>query len=54
MGPLGVIVVPPLVDQLAHKGQRAKQVGVEQFAAKRAVEALDVGMLRRLAGLNLV
>lgn len=32
--------------------QRAKQVGVEQFSAKRAVEAFDVGILGRLAGLN--
>jgi hypothetical protein len=32
--PLRVIVVPPLVNQLAHVGQQAKLVGVEQFAAK--------------------
>jgi hypothetical protein len=50
--PLGIIIVPPLVHQLAYVGQRAKQVGVEQFAAKRAVEAFDVRILRRLAGLN--
>lgn len=33
-------------------GQQAKQMCVEQFTAKRAVEAFDVGILRRLAQLN--
>ena len=49
---LGVVVKYPLVHQLAHMGQRVEQVGVEQFAAKRAVEASDVDILRRFAGLN--
>ncbi len=46
VGPLRVVTVPPLVHQLAHVGQRAKQVGVEQFTAKRAVEtqAFCVGL----------
>jgi hypothetical protein len=52
VGPLRVIVVLPFVNQLAHTGQRAKLVGVEQFATKRAVEAFDTGILRRLARLN--
>jgi hypothetical protein len=33
VGPLGVVVVPPLVDQLTHMGQQAEQVGIEQSAA---------------------
>lgn len=52
MGPLGIVVEHPFVHELAHVGQRAKQVGVEEFAPKRAVEAFDIGVLRRLAGLN--
>jgi hypothetical protein len=49
---LGVIVVQPFGHQLAHLGQQAKRVGIEQFTAKRAVEALDIGILRRLTRLN--
>ena len=49
---LGVVVEQPLGHELAHMGQRTKQVGVEQFAAKRAVEAFNVGVLERLAGPN--
>jgi hypothetical protein len=51
---LDVVVKHPFIHELAHMGQRAKQVGVEQFAAKRAVEAFDIGILSQLAGLNLV
>ena len=49
---MGVVVEHPFVYELAHVGQRAKQVGVEQLAVKRAVEAFDVRILRRLTGLN--
>lgn len=44
----------PLIDQLMYVGQRAERVSVEQLAVKRAVEAFDVRIPRRLAGLNLV
>ena len=53
MRPLRVVVEHPVVHELAHVGQRAEQVRVEQLAAKRAVEAFDISILRRLAGLNL-
>lgn len=52
MRPLGVVVEHPLVHQLAHVGQRAKQVGVEQLAAKLAVKAFYVSVLGRIVGLN--
>ena len=52
VGPLGIVVGQPLGPELAHVGQRAKQVRVEQFTAKRAVEAVDIGVLSRLARLN--
>ena len=52
MRPLRIVVVHPLVYELAHVGQRAKQVRVEQLTAKRAVEALDISILGRLARLN--
>lgn len=47
-----VIIVLPLVHQLVHVGQRAEQMNVEQFAAERAIEAFDISVLCRLAGLN--
>ncbi|GAB3828600.1 hypothetical protein GCM10028821_14280 [Hymenobacter jeollabukensis] len=49
---LRIIVVPPLVDELAHMGQRAKEIGVEQFAAKCPVGAFDIRIRRRLAEWN--
>lgn len=49
---LGIIIAHQLVHELAHVGQRTKQMGVEQFTSKRAVEAFDIGVLRRLARLN--
>jgi hypothetical protein len=42
VGSLGIAVVHPLLDKLAHMGQQAKQVGGELFAAEQAIEALDV------------
>jgi hypothetical protein len=51
---LGIVVVHPLLDELAHVDQRAKQMCIKQLAAKRAVEALDGGFLGRFAGLNSV
>ena len=52
MRSLDVIVEHPLVYELVHVGQQAKQVGVEQFAAKRTVEAFNIDVLSRLARLN--
>ena len=37
---LRVVVVHPLVHELTHVGQRAKQMSVEQLVAKRATEAM--------------
>lgn len=54
VGPLGVVVVHPLLDELARVGQGPKQVGVEQLTAKRAIEALNVGVLGRFTRLNQV
>lgn len=52
MRSLRVVVMHPLVHELTHVGQRAKQVGVEQLAAERAIDALDVGILGGITGLN--
>jgi hypothetical protein len=49
---LGVVVEHPLLHEMAHMGQRAEQVSVEQLVAKQAVKAFDIGVLRRLTGLN--
>jgi hypothetical protein len=45
-------MVHPLVQELAHMSQRAKQVCGEHFMAKGAIKAFGIGILRRLAGLN--
>src|SRR6188472_3158215 len=52
MGALGVIVVAPSLDLLAGVTQRAEPVQVETLVAQLAVEALDEGVLDRLARLD--
>lgn len=47
-----VVVVLPETAMLAHLLQGSEEVAVEQLAAKRTVEALDVGVLGGAGGLN--
>lgn len=54
VGALLVVAGHPFVDGLPHFGETAEEVGVEHFAAQAAIEALDVGVLGRLAGLDVM
>src|SRR5690606_2424121 len=47
-----VVVAPPLADDLAGLGKRSEPVLVEALVAELAVEALDVAVLHRAAGLD--
>lgn len=53
-GALLVVVDHPFVDDLPRLGQAAEEVGVVHFAAQAAVDALDVGVLGRLAWLDVM
>ena len=44
----------PVVDEVADFGEGAEEVGVEDFGAEGAVEALHVSVLRGFAGLDVV
>ena len=48
----GVVVVHPLGEQVAYLAQGSKEVGIEHFAPKRAVEALHIRVLGGFARLN--
>lgn len=52
MGPQVVVVVLPELAVFAYLTQTGKEIGVEQFAAQRAVKAFNIGILRRTCGLN--
>ena len=52
MGPQVVVIILPELALFAHLTQAVKEVSVEQLAAKRAVKAFNVGVLRRTRGLN--
>ena len=52
MGPLRVVGRQPGLGLLPYLRQRAEDKGIEDFPAVGAVEALDVGVLIGLAGLN--
>jgi len=52
MRPLGVVVLLPDVDNRAGVGEAAKPLQILALITERAVEALDVGVLRRFAGLD--
>ena len=47
-----VVVLSPVVDDAAHVAQTGKPVLRQAFVAKAAVEAFDVRVLRRFAGLD--
>lgn len=50
MGPMLVVLVPPLADELTNLLQSSKQVKIEQLVSQAAIEALDEGVLVGLAG----
>jgi hypothetical protein len=52
VGPLGVVGREPGVGDLTHLLERVEEVRVENLFAERAIEALDEGVLIRLAGLD--
>jgi len=52
MGVRGVIGMAPFEGCRSRLEQRSKPVRVEELRANARVERLDVGVLRRLAGLN--
>jgi len=47
VGPLRVVALPPLFDDLAGVGQAPKPVDIEAFVAELAIEALQVAVLHR-------
>ena len=49
MGPLGAVVLDPFGDRGAGMGQAVKQGLVQKLIAHASVEALDEGVLHRLA-----
>ena len=52
MGPDGIVVHAPGLDDLARVRQAEEPVLVQALVAEPAVETLDVGMLIRLARVN--
>lgn len=52
MGSLLVVLDHPLTHDLADLVEVTEQIQVQDFIAHRAVEAFDVGILVRLAGLD--
>lgn len=48
-GPVAVVVVPPGIDDPSRHEQAPEHVLIEAFVAEAAVEALDEGVLDRLA-----
>lgn len=54
MGPFVVVGQQPALRQRTDFCQRFKQVGIENLGAVAAVEALDVGVLIGLAGLDVL
>ena len=52
MRPLGVVLLLPRLDDGAGMRQTAEPVQIQALIAKPAVEALDMGVLRGLAGVN--
>ena len=51
-GRSALVVLPPIFNDSPGMGEIREPVFVETFVAKRAVEALNEGVLRRLAGLD--
>jgi len=54
MGPHGVIVAAPFFESGAGLGERGEQRLVQELVPEPAVEALDEGVLDRLAGIDVV
>lgn len=52
MGATMVVAVPPVFGHSAHLVEAGEHVAVEHFGAEGLVEAFDVGVLGRLAGLD--
>jgi hypothetical protein len=52
MGPLMVVAVAPVLGHAAHLVQAGEDVAVQHLGAEGAIEALNVGILGRLAGLD--
>jgi len=49
-----IVVVTPCLDRFARLGEGEEDVLVEAFVAQAAVEALDEGVLHRLAWLDVM
>src|SRR5690606_8073008 len=52
MWPLSIVVLPPLLDELPGMAHRHEPMLVQAFISELAVEALDITILLRFAGLN--
>src|SRR5438034_8593415 len=50
MGPLGVVVRPPVVENLLGLGDRGKPMLRETLASQRAIEGLDQAVVSRFPG----
>src|SRR6266852_6790943 len=50
MGPLGVVVRPPVVENLLGLGDRGKPMLRETLASQRAIEGLDQAVVPRFPG----
>jgi len=53
-GTFFVVIGHPAVDELSDLGGRIENVGVEHFGTEGSVEALDIGVLVGLTGLNVI
>ena len=49
-----VVVDQPLPGMFAHIVKRVEEVGLQHFVAEAAVEAFDISVLRRFAGLDVM
>ena len=54
MGSALVVVDEPRIDELLRLARRVKQIRVRDLLAKRAIEALDEGVLYGLSGLDVL
>ncbi len=52
--PLGVIALPPLLDDAPGVGQAAKPVNIETLVTELAVETLEAPVLHGLAGVDAI
>jgi hypothetical protein len=54
MGPNFVEVAPPVFERHRRLAERSEERLVQEFVAQPAVEALDEGVLGRLAGIDVM